>query len=279
MARPPRLLIPGGIYHVTARGNERGLLYRDPVDNERFLDILAEVTRRQRWRVLAYCLMGNHYHLLIQTPEPNLAAGMRQLNGVYAQSFNRRHTRVGHLFEGRYDAKLVQEDGHLHLTVRYIVGNPVRAGLCRQPCGWLWSSHRATIGETTPPPFYDVDALLARYGPNADAARRRYREHTEQADTPEASWHPLIVGDDAFVADALARVRPAAGIPRRYLRAPRPDLATLLSTIAGQAGIATAHEHGYSLREIARHLGVNVSTVSRRLRRDGLRTAGATLQT
>ena len=106
MARPPRLLIPGGIYHVTARGNERGLLYRDPADNERFLDILAEVTRRQRWRVLAYCLMGNHYHLLIQTPEPNLAAGMRQLNGVYAQSFNRRHTRVGHLFEGRYDAKL-----------------------------------------------------------------------------------------------------------------------------------------------------------------------------
>ncbi len=279
MARPPRLLIPGGIYHVTARGSEGGLLYRSPADNENFLEVLADVRGQLRWRVLAYCLMSNHYHLLIETPEPNLAAGMRQLNGVYAQTFNRRHARVGHLFQGRYGAKLVQEDGHLHLTVRYIVGNPVRAGLCRQPCDWLWSSHRAALGEASPPPFLDVDVLLAHYDRETRTARRRYRAHTERADAPDTTTHPLIVGDDAFVAEALARLTPAAGIPRRYLRQARPDLATLLTSTAAQGGIATARAHGYSLREIARYLGVNVSTVSRRLKRGGLRSENATLRT
>lgn len=133
MARPPRLEIANGIYHVVARGNERAAIFWDDTDRGRFLELLAHVVHRYQWRVLAYCLMGNHYHLLVQTPEPNFARGMRQLNGVYAQRFNRRHGRVGHLLQGRYGARLVQEDGHLLAAVRYIVRNPVRAGLAGAP--------------------------------------------------------------------------------------------------------------------------------------------------
>ena len=162
MARPPRLEFPDAVYHIMARGNERSSIYWDDGDRRHFLELLAEVGGGFRWRILAYCLMTNHYHLLVQTREPNLARGMRQLNGLYAQGFNRRHGRVGHLFQGRYSARLVQTDEYLRAAVRYIVRNPVRAGLCREPHGWRWSGHRAALG-LEPPWFLDTATLLAYY--------------------------------------------------------------------------------------------------------------------
>lgn len=117
MARPPRPQFPGGVYHVSARGNERSPFYRDDGDRRCFLELVAHVRVRYGWRVFSYCLMTNHYHLLVQTPEPNLARGMSHLNGVYAQWFNCRHGRVGHLFQGRYGARLVQADEHLLAAV------------------------------------------------------------------------------------------------------------------------------------------------------------------
>ena len=209
--------------------------------------------------------MTNHYHLLMQTPEANLARGMRQLNGVYAQGFNRRHGRVGHLFQGRYGARLVQADEHLRAAARYIVRNPVRAGLCREPLGWRWSSHRPTLG-LEQRWFLDTAALLAHYGGSPAQARERYRAHVEQEGEGQLPAHPLVEGDDAFVASLLERLQPAPDISRRYLRPPRPSLAVLLAA-GDAAAMAAAHARGYSLREIARHLGVNASTVSRRLRR------------
>lgn len=223
--------------------------------------------RRYRWRILAYCLMGNHYHLLTQTLDGRLAVGMRQLNGVYAQWFNRRHRRVGHLFQGRYLAKLVQADEHVLQSARYIVRNPVAAGLCACPSEWPWSSHRETLG-LAPPSFCDPAFLLAFYAPTRERARALYREHAEeQPDPPSAGHHPLIVGDDDFVGALLERIEPAPGIPERYRRRPRPPLEALLGASDDVVAIARAHEHGYTLREIARALGVNASTVSRRLRR------------
>jgi transcriptional regulator of acetoin/glycerol metabolism len=155
----------------------------------------------------------------------------------------------------------------------------VRTGLCKSPSEWPWSSHRATLGEAEPPSFLDVAALLSYYGPDVDPARRRYREDAERADASDAPRHPLVVGDDAFVDRALARLRPAPRVPRRYFRPPWPALPTLLTSTAGEAAIAAAHAHGYPLCEIARHLGVNASTVSRRLRRHRLRSEGATAVT
>jgi REP element-mobilizing transposase RayT len=273
VARPPRIEFPDAIYHVSARGNERKAIYRAHADRHHFLELLAEAVERRRWRVLAYCLMSNHYHLLVQTPAPDLARGLRQLNGVYAQSFNRRHGRVGHLFQGRYGARLVQEDRHLLEVVRYVVRNPVRAGLCETPQGWRWSSHRAALGETATW-FLARKQLLSYFGGSDAHALARYRAHCE-VDSSELGRHPLVEGDPAFVTDVLAAIDPTPGVPQRYLERARPALAEFLTSRDGDA-LVQAREHGYGVREIARQLGIAPSTVSRRLRAERLGATGET---
>ena len=128
MTRPLRLEFPGALYHVTARGNARQGIYLDDQDRHLFLSVLSEVVGRFAWICHAYCLMDNHYHLLIETPQANLSLGMRQLNGVYTQRLNRRHARAGHVFQGRFKAILVERDAYLLKLARYIVLNPLRAG-------------------------------------------------------------------------------------------------------------------------------------------------------
>ena len=249
MPRKPRLLIPGDCYHVTARGNERRAIFRDAVDRERFMGILARVADENGWRVLAYCLMGNHFLLLVLTPEPNLNAGMQRLNGTYAQWFNRRHERVGHLFQSRYGATLVRSDRHLHAAIRYVVRNPVRSGLCVRVRDWRWSSHLAVLGAARVPSFLAVETLLAYYGSDRERARLGYLEEVERADVPHLD---------------------------RFFRTPQRSVAAVFGRAPSDSAIAAAHAEGYSLREIARHLGVNVSTVSRRLQRHRLAPRGAT---
>ena len=133
MARPLRIEFPGALYHITSRGDRREPIYEDDEDRQAVLATLAEVVRRFNWSCYAYCLMTNHYHLVVGTPEGNLAKGMRQLNGVYTQASNRRHKRTGHLFQGRYMAILVDEDAYLLELARYVVLNPVRAGMVKAP--------------------------------------------------------------------------------------------------------------------------------------------------
>ena len=151
MARPLRLEFAGALYHVTARGDGREDIYRADGDRRLFLDVLAEVWERCNWTVHAYCLMTNHYHLLVETPDANLAKGMRQLNGVYTQRFNRTYERVGHVFQGRYKAILVQKETYLLELARYVVLNPVRARMVRRAGDWPWSSYRAMVGEAAAP--------------------------------------------------------------------------------------------------------------------------------
>jgi REP element-mobilizing transposase RayT len=168
----PRIEVEDGIYHVIARGNERRGSFADAADRARFLEVLELAGERYRCHILAYCLMSNHYHLLVQTPNANLAQALRQLNGVYAQAFNRRHGRDGHLFQGRYLARLVQADGHLLAVVRYIVRNPLRAGMCERLEEWRWSSHLATLG-ARPAGFLALDRLLSYLGESREEARAR----------------------------------------------------------------------------------------------------------
>lgn len=251
-----------------ARGNERRLVFRDDRDRERFLEILGLVAGRYRWRVLCYCLMGNHYHLLVLTIGPNLARGMRQLNGVYAQWFNCRHQRVGHLFQGRYKAVLVQRDGHLASAVRYIVRNPVRARITERVEEWRWTSHGATIG-TAAVGVVAVPDLLSYLGADVASARARYLElvlDASEAPAPVAS-HPLVEGDDDFVKEHLALLQASPEHPRASVRPHRPDLADLVSGRDDRAGIVCAYiEHGYSMRQIATHVGCGVTTIHRRVR-------------
>jgi REP element-mobilizing transposase RayT len=171
MARPLRIEFAGALYHVTSRGNRRADIFLDDEDRGRFLAGLRSVIERYRWLCSAYCLMDNHYHLLIETPAANLSQGMRQLNSVYTQAFNRRHGGVGHVLQGRYKAILVEADAYLLELARYIVLNPVRAGMVRGAGDWPWSSYRATAGDGAAsgagdqavPSWLALDKLLALF--------------------------------------------------------------------------------------------------------------------
>ncbi len=266
MARPLRLEVPGGIYHVTARGNERRPVFRDRQDRLRFLETLAQVVARFGWLCLAYCQMGNHYHLLLETPQPNLARGMRQLNGVYAQRFNRGHGRSGHLFQARYHSTLVQKDAHLRVAAAYVVTNPVRAGLCERAGDWRWSSFRACAGLEAPPSFLALDALLGCFGNTRAAARAAYRELVEADSwTPPAS-SPFF-GDPRFIGAHSSELVALPEVPRYHWQPLRPPLEELFARDRTH-GIALAYrEYGYTMQQIAKHLGVHYATVSRRLRR------------
>jgi len=176
VARRLREDVPGALHHVYARGNDKRRIYLDDLDRRRYLSTLGRVVTWMRWRCLAYCLMDNHVHLLIETPHPNLGRGMQRLHGGYAQDFNRRHGRTGHLFEGRYGSVSIRSDEQLWTVIAYIARNPVAGGLCEQPDQWRWSSHAQTLS-AHPPRWLAVDSLLARFVPAGGDPRERYVEH------------------------------------------------------------------------------------------------------
>lgn len=164
MPRPLRLQAPGELYHVTSRGTGGCRIFEETVSYEVFLAGLRGVVARFEWNCLAYCLLGTHYHLLVQPRLETLSVGMQRLNAGYAFWFNRHHHRFGHLFQGRFDAVRLQTDAHLLVVVPYIALNPVRAGLSPTPAGWQWSSYAATLGEAPAPPFLAVDLALEVFG-------------------------------------------------------------------------------------------------------------------
>ena len=202
MARPLRLEYEGALYHVTSRGNARESIFLDDGDRSRFLEILADVIKRFGWICHAYCLMTNHYHLLIETPDAGLSRGMQLLNGVYTQRFNRRHDRVGHLLQGRFKAILVEKESHLLELVRYVVLNPVRAKMVRSIHDWRWSSYRATAGQTEVPEFLTVGWILSQLDPDRERAARAYRRFIRQGRGINV-WDELragaLLGTDGFV--------------------------------------------------------------------------------
>jgi REP element-mobilizing transposase RayT len=273
VSRPLRLDHADAIHHVTARGNAQEALYRDEADRLAWREILAETVARFSWLVLAYCQMGNHYHLLLETPRPTLSRGMRHLNGVYAQRFNARHGRVGHVFQARFHTRLVERDDHLLAVAAYIASNPVRAGLCGEPASWRWSSYRATIG-LEPPGFLATDRLLSFFGESRERARERYRSQVQHEPTELAELGvSVFCGSERFAAESTRGLGPIAEVPRSHWQPVRPSLGELLPRLEN-ASIARAYlEHGYTMREIATHLGVHYATVSRRLRRHSAQMA------
>lgn len=162
------------MYHLTARGNNRQEIYVDDTDRRFFLSLLERSAVRYGWRCWAYCLMTNHFHLVVKTPRGVLSEGMQELNGGYARTFNRRHGREGHLFRNRFWAEQVASDSHLLESLRYVVLNPVRAGICALPEHWPWSSYRSSAGLETPPAFLFQGEVLELFG--LAEARGRYRQ-------------------------------------------------------------------------------------------------------
>src|SRR5919109_1546861 len=269
MSRPLRLEFPGAVYHLTSRGNARRKIFFSDTDRTNFLDTLSQVISRFSWICHAYCLMANHYHLLIETPKPNLSLGMRQLNGLYTQSFNRRHKRVGHLFQGRFKAIVVQKESYLLELCRYIVLNPVRIKGDVRIDAWKWSSYRATAGLVSVPEFLNTDWVLSQFGKNRPTAHKRYREFVRDglASRPwEAVRGQIYLGSEKFIERHSAENVELTEIPRVQLKAARPSLERIFAKRGERAVLQAYKEHGYRLGEIAAHLGVHYATVSRKLK-------------
>jgi putative transposase len=171
MPRRLREEMPGGVFHVYARGNRRQVIFGDDGDRRVYLDLLGAVVEKYEWRMLGFCLMDNHVHHLIETPKPNLALGMNRLHGLYAQFFNTRHRLDGHLFQGRYGASRAESAGTVMYFAGYVALNPVRAGLCSHPAGHEWSSHAAVVGAQEQPCWLDVPRLLRYFGRGEDGLR------------------------------------------------------------------------------------------------------------
>ena len=225
MSRPLRLQFTGAVYHLTSRGNARQKIFFNDGDRELFLETLAHVISRYGWTCHAYCLMANHYHFLVETPKPNLSFGMRQLNGIFTQSFNRRHKRVGHLFQGRFKAILVDKDAYLLELCRYIVLNPVRVKGSEKMDAWKWSSYWAAAGLASMPPFLSIDWLLGQFGTNRRAAQKRYREFVREG-IKNRPWDELkgqiYLGSDDFIESHSAKDRELKETPRTQRKALRP---------------------------------------------------------
>lgn len=277
MARPLRIEYPGAVYHITNRGNDKKAIFKDDQDRETFLKILAFINKRYHWFCHAYCLMDNHYHLMIETPDGNLALGMRQLNGVYTQARNKRHNKTGHLFQGRYKAILIQKDTHLLEVCRYVVLNPVRARMAEIPEDWKWSSYRATAGKELPHPCLTTEWILGQFSLARSKAEKEYRQFVKWGIGKETIWNEVkgqaLLGEDDFVdshADQLRRHKDIPEIPKSQRYANRPALEKLFnkSILSNKRKrdkiIAEAVEkHGYTQRAIANHLGLHFTYVSR----------------
>ncbi len=276
MTRPLRIEFPGAVYHVTSRGNARDNIYLKDEDRSNFLQILSNAIERYNWLCHAFCLMDNHYHLLIETIDPNLSLGMRHLNGVYTQSFNRRYHRVGHVFQGRYKAILVQKDAHLIELCRYIVLNPVKAGMVDKPGDWKWSSYNSTISNNHKTDFLTTDWILGQFSATRQVAQEEYKKFVEHVTAEESlPWEHLkgqiFLGSDDFV-NSMKRSQTNGEkikeIPKVQRFANRMKLEDLFKNITSKqsrnAKIWEAHvKCGYKMREIAEYLSIHYTTVSK----------------
>ena len=289
MSRPLRLDHAGAIWHITSRGNEKREIFRDAEDRRELLRVLDHVVEVARWRIHAYVLMGNHYHLMVETPEPNLSDGMRQLNGIYTQRYNHRHGRVGHLFQGRFKSILVERDPHLLELIRYVVLNPVRAGVVREPEGWAWSNFRATAGLARPPRWLEIDWTLSQFGGGALACDR-YRQFVHAGlEKPGTPWvhlrKQMLLGGAAFRRRAQELIdgrAPGDEVPWNERHCVRPTIEAIVHAVGREFDAAPAallrkrrspprlavaylarHDAGLPLLDFAPRLGVKRWSASR----------------
>ena len=271
MTRPLRIEFPGALYHVTSRGNAGQDIYLVERDRLDFLRFLRDAVERKHWTCYGYCLMTNHNHTLVQTPEPNLSTGMQLLNSRYAQRFNRAHGRTGHVFQGRYKAILVEKESYLLELARYIVLNPVRAGITREPGDWRWSSYNATCGEVSAPSWLETNWLLNQFGESPREAIRAYRRFVNAGLNRESVWtglrNDMYLGSETFVGRMQQLVNPESvrGISLAQRRPQIKPLSWFQENFPNRyEAMATAYlDGGYTLETIAQHFGVHYTTVRR----------------
>lgn len=304
MARPLRISYPGAVYHVTARGNERKAIVRNNEDRHRFVQTLATVVNDYHVICHAWVLLDNHYHLLLETPHANLSRAVRHLNGTYTQAFNRRHHRVGHLFQGRFKAILVEKETYLLELCRYVVLNPVRAGMVKHPGQWAWSSYRATAGEAPAERWLTVDWLLAQFSKRRSEAQTLYRRFvSEGIKRPCHPWEnisgQIYLGSAAFLEKVASGItgKDDPEIPEVQKTPAMPTLEELLERVAAMYGVSVAglvtptrrpsearqvaiflarRVAGLELKAVAYRFGISYTGVSRRVSKVAKRTKNET---
>lgn len=275
MSRPVRIEFPGAVYHITSRSNDGQLVFTCDADRKMFLSALGMVTARFGWLIHGYVLMDDHYHLAVETPEANLSKGMRQLNGVYTQYFNRTYRMIGPLFHGRFKGILLEKKTYLLEVCRHIVLNPVGTGKVKSADRYRWSSFRATVGHIKTPDWLHTDWILSQFGNFTSVNQKKFSHYVKQGvgDTSPLSSksQQVLLGSPAF----LKRMQPlldnsllAKKKPRRATR--RRSLRRIFSNLDGQPRsfrnelICHAHiDFAYTLAEIGDHLGLHYTTVSK----------------
>lgn len=274
MSRPLRIEFAGALYHLTSRGNARGDIYQSDADRRYFLSLLNDVCDRFNWVCHAYCLMDNHYHLLIETGNANLSKGMRQLNGVYTQHFNRTYRRVGHLFQGRYKGILVDKDSYLLELSRYIVLNPVRARMIHSAEEWPWSSYRAMVGKCQPLGCLSTSSILSLFGDNKHNAQKAYEQFVRHGLNQPSPWEDLknqiYLGPDAFIDEVQCKASEETNldeIPNLQKRGTKKELPYYSQKyVNDDEAMVKAYKSGhYTMKEIGDYFGVSYSTVSRKI--------------
>jgi putative transposase len=283
MARPLRIKYPGAFYHVTSRGNEQKDVYKSQRDREKFLEYLESSTERYGAVFHAYCLMSNHYHLLLETPAGNLSQIMRHINGAYTTYFNIKRKRSGHLFQGRYKAILVEIDEYAMELTRYIHLNPVRVGMVSRPEEYRWSSYKSYIGQTSAPTWLKIETTLGYYGKKKNEAMNKYRLFVEELlgkeyDSPfRNTFGTAVLGTAEFIemvaSEHLSDKVVDREIPviRQFKSNPEPEeiLKAVTAVIgedkklARQIGMYLCHKYsGKKLREIGNLFGVGETAIA-----------------
>lgn len=272
MARTLRISYSGALYHITSRGNAQENIYLFDTDREVFLSVLNDVYNKFDWHFHAYCLMSNHYHLLVETPRPNISKGMQYLNGVYTQRFNCMHNRVGHVFQGRFKSIIVEKESYLLELARYIILNPVRAHMVSSPAEWIWSSYLATAGQISPPRWLSIDWLLAVYGDCKKTSMSQYQKFVNEAYLDYSPWDDLkqqiYLGSEQFVTRAQSNINSS----QDFSEFPSPQYKSIASSIneyeqrsvSRDDAIKVAYASGgYNMQDLGNYFGLHYSRISR----------------
>ena len=291
MSRPLRIEYPGAFYHVTSRGNERKMVFQSTRDREKYLTYLESAHHRYGAIIHVYCLMGNHYHLLLETPRGNLSEILHHINGAYTTYFNVKRDRCGHLFQGRFKGILVEKDAYCKELSRYIHLNPVRAGLVKSPLEYPWSSYRYFIGKDKRPEWLTTELVLGDFGGEGRKGYRGYREYVERGETKEleSPFKRVIastfLGSEEFINSIKTKYLEKKRIDKRnipsikkVLRGPSfEDIEKAVVKVLGKDAtlykkicIYLSHQYsGMRLDEIGAHFGMKggaISQLSRRLK-------------
>ena len=292
MPRAKRIHYEDAIYHVTSRGNERRKIVLDDADRWMFLKVLAETVEHHGVVCHAWVLMDNHYHLLLETPSANLSPAMKHLNAIYTQKFNKKHHRVGHLFQGRYKAIVVEKDSYLKELCRYLVLNPVRTRMVKHPKEWKWSSYRGTVGLEKADSWLETDWILGQFGKKIKAAQNAYRVFVEDGMGKKGSpWDNLYsriyLGSDEFLdkVHEMGQKHKSLDVPKYQKHVVKQKPEEILAKVAKVYRVKTEDmllpgkkrpeardmaiylmkkESGLSLKEIGKLMGVGPTAVGNR---------------